>query len=129
MNQGTRKYDALDVVSLFSRMKKKEWEIFLYRAYNNRNINKLIAYRYGFQAGLADAAKKNLSTPEIDLWVMKRVRDIEKIAQKVVRLRTPNPCDDPLYAKKDPLGYVHKAKFAKQQRDRELERFFQESSF
>jgi len=129
MSHINRRYEALDVVSLFSRMKKKEWEVFLYRAYNNRNINKLIAYRYGFQAGLSDAAKKGITTPEIDLWVMKRVRDIEKVAQKVVRLRTPNPADDPLYAKKDPLGYVHKAKIAKKQRDRELERFFQESSF
>jgi len=58
--------------------------------------------------------------------VMKRIRNVEKCVEYILLKRHPNPMLDP---KKDPKGYIAKAKLAKKKRMLELERFMQQSSF
>ena len=120
------KHHALDVVKMYSTLTLEHWESCLRKAIKARNIDKLVAWRYGLQAGLADAAKKGISTPEMDIWVIKRCRDLEKCARFVLRKKHKNPMDDP---KADRQGYVAKALEAKRKRDRDFERFLQLSSY
>jgi len=128
MNHGNRKFDALDVVNMFATMSKKHWEVCLHRCYSTGNIDKLMGYRYGLQAGLTDAISKGVRDKNLDLWVIKRCRDCEKIAKLIFRKKYPNPLDD-TEVKKDRLEYIHQAKMAKRKRDKELEMFFMRSNF
>jgi hypothetical protein len=62
----------------------------------------------------------------MDLWVMKRCKDLERCMRVILKNKHKNPHDNP---KLDPLGYVRKAKEAKKKRDREFEDFLMRSSF
>ncbi len=103
----------------------EHWRSCLQKAVKSNNIDKLVAWRYGLQAGLTDAASKGISSPQLDLWVIKRCRDLEKCAKFILKKQF-NPMDDP---KADRIGYVAKARAAKKRRDQEFERFLQKSSF
>jgi hypothetical protein len=121
-----RKHDALDVVNMYARMTLEEWKFFLVRAAKSGNVDKLIAYRYGLQAGLTDAVSKGMKNDKLDMWVIKRCRDIERCARFVYRKMYPNPMVDP---KKDPTGYVKKAVQYKRMRDKAFEDFLMRSNF
>jgi hypothetical protein len=121
-----RKYPALDVVRMYSTLTLEHWVTTLRKAAKTGNTEKLIAWRYGLQAGLSDAVAKGINDPSLDFWVIKRCRDIEKVMRFIIRKRNPNPMDDP---KHDPTGYVRKAIEAKRKRDRELEMFLMKSNF
>lgn len=121
-----RKFDTLNVVTMFSTLTAEHWETIMRKAVSSGNVNKLIAWRYGLQAGLADAASKGFNSDALDIWVIKRCRDIEKCVKVIISKRHPKPKID---AKKDPAEYKAKITLAKKQRDRELEHFFQESNF
>lgn len=121
-----RKYEVLNVVTMFSTLTGDHWETIMRKAVDSNNINKLIAWRYGLQAGLADAVSKGFSNETLDIWVIKRCRDIEKCVKTIVSKRHPKPKID---MKKDPAEYRKRVAEAKRQRDRELEQFFQRSNF
>ena len=121
-----RKYEALDVVTMFSTLSMDHWEVVMRKAVKSGNVNKLIAWRYGLQAGLADAVAKGFSSEKLDIWVIKRCRDIEKCVKAIISKRHPKPRAD---IKKDLSEYKIKYNLAKRQRDRELEQFFMESNF
>lgn len=128
MNQGKRKYPALDVVKMYSTLTLEHWKSVLTRAVKTNNSEKLIAYRYGLQAGLADAVSKGLGNEKLDFWVIKRCRDVEKCMKYVLRKRHPNPFDN-INPNKDRIGYVAKAIEAKKKRDYEFEMFLKKSNF
>ena len=121
-----RKYPSLDVVKMYSTLTLEHWTNALRKAIKSGSIEKLIAWRYGLQAGLADAVSMGVKDEKMDFWVIKRCRDIEKCATFIYRKRHKNPLDTP---GKDKLGYIHGAVEAKKKRDRELEIFLQKSNF
>lgn len=130
MSHGKRKYEALDVVSMFAKLTLEDWKFFLLRATKSGNINKLIAYRYGMQAGLADAASKGLGNDRLNIWVIKRMRDIEKCAKFIIRKRESNPLDVVSKTHKGKrLDYAMSAIEAKRRRDRAFEDFLMRSNF
>lgn len=132
MSHGKRKFEALDVVNMAATLKPEDWKYFLKRASLAGNINKLMSYRYGLQAGLADAASKGVSTPEMDIWVMKLIRNIEQCAKWIFRNKHPMPGDKvviPKYAKGRRIDYVQDVLEAKKKRDREFQDFLMRSNF
>lgn len=130
MSHGKRKHDALDVVSMFAKLTLEDWTFFLRRATKSGDINKLISYRYGLQAGMADAAKKGLNSDELCFWVIKRCRDIEKCAKFIIRKRESNPLDVVSKTHKGKrLDYAMSAIEAKRRRDKAFEDFLMRSNF
>ena len=125
-NQGSRKHSALDVVNMFATLTESHWRDTLNKGLKSGNVSKFIGWRYGLQAGLADAASKGLSTPKLDIWVMKRCKDLEKCMRVILKRKYKNPLDNPLA---DKSRYVATALALKRARDREYELFLQRSSF
>ncbi len=128
MNHGRRKYQALDVVRMYATLTEVHWRTVLEKAVRTGSVEKLVSYRYGLQAGLADAASKGLTNEKLEVWVIKRIRNVEKAMQFILRKMYKNPIDD-VHCKKDPEGYIQKAKLAKKKRDRAFEEFLKQSAF
>lgn len=126
-----RKYSAIDVVKMYSTLTEEVWRAILVKCLNTGNINRLVEIRYGMQAGLSDAVKKGIKNPDLDFWVIKRIRNLEKCAKLILRKKHPMPGDTviPKYAKGKKIDYVMDAKEAKRRRDREFAAFLQRSSF
>lgn len=122
-----RKFDPLNVAKMYATMKQEVWRGMLQNAIVKQNTNQLTAWRYGLQAGLADLAKKNANSDKLDLWVIGRVREVEKAMRIVLRHRHPSPLDDPK-ADKTKIDMV-KAHSAKKRRDKEFELFLMKSNF
>lgn len=128
MNHGKRKFPALDVVNMYATLTEVHWRTVLEKAIRTCSVDKLVSYRYGLQAGLADAGAKGLTNEKIDIWVLKRIRNVEKAMQIILRKMYKNPYDD-IHCKKDPSGYIQKAKLAKKKRDQAFEEFLKQSAF
>jgi hypothetical protein len=131
MNQGSRKYQTLDVVHMYATLTEAHWRGVLETACTKGSVEKLISWRYGMQAGLADAASKGLSSDKLDLWVIKRLRNLEKAMKWILRQKYPMPGDKviPKYAKGKRIDFVQDAITAKKSRDKEFEMFLRRSSF
>lgn len=121
-----RKHQSLDVVNMYATLTLEHWESCLRKAVKSGSIEKLMAWRYGLQAGLAEAVARGIKDDKLDLWVIKRCRDIEKCARFILKKRHPEPKLDP---KKEPAKYVQQARELKKKRDREFEAFLMKSNF
>lgn len=121
-----RKHGALDVVKMYSTLTVEHWRSCLIKAVKSNNVEKLVSWRYGMQVGLAEANDRNISSDKINVWVIKRCRDLEKAMKVILRKKYPSPMDNP---KHDPLLYIHKVKLTKRNRDLEFEAFLKKSSF
>jgi hypothetical protein len=125
-----RKHEALDVVNMYARMTLEEWKFFLLRATKSSNIDKLIAYRYGLQAGLADANSKGMGNDKLNIWVINRIRNIEKCARLIIRKYNSNPLDIVSKTHKGKrFDYAMTALESKRKRDRAFENFLMKSNF
>lgn len=129
-NQGKRKFPALDIVNLMATLTMEKWRFFLERAAVTGSIEKLISYRYGLQAGMSDAVSKGLANEKMDLWVMKRIRDVEKCMKYIVKKKHPMPGDVVSKTHKGKrIDYVQEALMAKRKRDQEFSNFLMKSAF
>ncbi len=124
-----RRYPSLDVVKMYSTLTLEHWRDTLLKAMKSGSKEKLISWRYGLQAGLADAESHGMNSDQLSLWVIKRCRDVEKCMKFIIRKESPNPLDNPSGKIVDRLGYVAKAVEAKKKRDREFETFLMKSNF
>lgn len=122
----SRKFDAIDVVKMYSTFSFLAWRTNLRHAVANQQTNKLVGWRYGMQAGLAKANDRNVSSDKINIWTVQRIRDIEKAMKVILRKRHPMAMDN---SKADPLLKIHKHREAKRKRDAEFEAFLHKSSF
>lgn len=121
-----RRHTTLDIVSMYSTLTMDHWKSCLIRAMETGSMEKLISWRYGLQAGLADASKKGLTTEKMELWVYKRCKDIEKCARWILKRKHPiNTAGD----YKDKTKSAVKALEAKRRRDKEFEQFLLRSNF
>jgi hypothetical protein len=111
---------------MFATLTLEHWESVLRKAVKTNNLEKLIAWRYGLQAGLAEAVARGIKDDSLDLWVIKRCRDIEKCAKFLYRKRFKAPLLDPA---KEPAKYVQQARELKRKRDNEFEAFLMKSNF
>lgn len=121
-----RKYQELDVVKMFATLTLDQWEETLRKAVKSGSVEKFMAWRYGLQSGLASAVSKGLSNEALELWVIKRCRDLEQCAKFLIKKRNPLPVLDP---KKDPAKHIREVKEMKRKRDKEIEHFLMKSNF
>jgi hypothetical protein len=131
VSQGRRKYEALDIVSMYAKLTPKDWKFFIRRAIRGGSVEKLKGYRYGLQAGLAQANDRNVASETLNIWTIKRIRDVERAMKVILRYKYPNPLDNPTLGgpSGDILDFIHKVKLAKRMRDQEFGKFLSESSF
>jgi hypothetical protein len=73
---------------------------------------------------MSDLVKKKLNSEKMVEFFLRLERSIEKTIQKIVREKTPNPCDNPLIA-----SASIQFKDEKKQRDHELELFLKQSGY
>lgn len=121
-----RRHQTLDVVAMYSTLTMEHWKSCLIGAMKSRSIDKLMSWRYGLQAGLADAAKKGLSNEKIDIWVIKRCRDLEKAAKWILKQKHPIQTAGTY---KDKTQAAVNALAQKRKRDKEFEQFLMRSNF
>ncbi len=123
-----RKYPSLSPTKLYATMKPSKWKLLLNDCMKRGNTKKLIAWRYGLQAGLADENSGGKHTTDsMDLWVIGRLKDIENAMKHILRAKYPNPFDNPLAKVGDDV--FAKAQAAKKKRDAEFSEFLMRSNF
>ena len=119
-----RKNESIDLVKLYATSSVAKWNRFLTSCERNRDLNTLANMRYSLQAGMVDLAKKKLNSDKMQLWFIRLQTSIERTMRTIVRLRNPNPCDDPLKAANN---LQHRSK--KKARDHELELLLKKSGY
>lgn len=118
----SRKYEAIDLMKLYTLGSHKGWNEYLQRCFDTRNINALAKLRYQICAGMDDLAKAKLNTEDINIWFIRLNRSIENTAKKIIRAKHPMATDSG-------LGTTGKRDDAKKRRDLELRKFLQESGY
>lgn len=126
-----RKYESIDVVKMYSTLTVDVWRHVLTKCLENGDINRLIALRYGLQSGLSDAVKSGFKNEKLDLWVMKRIKNLETCAKAIIKQKFPMPGDQIVSKthKGKRVDYIMDAVEAKRKRDRELQNFLMRSNF
>jgi hypothetical protein len=89
-------------------------------------MDKLMSWRYGLQAGLADADQKGVATDALVLWVLKRIKNVEKCAKLVLKKKHHINIAGNY---KDKTKSAVDALMAKRKRDRDFEEFLKRSAF
>lgn len=121
------KHDPLDVMKMYATLTLAQWKHCLLMAAKSNNVDKLVKWRYGLQAGLANLNKMGgHSDPKVDLWVIKRCRDLEKAMRVILKKKYPNPFDNP---RADPMKYIANARDVKKKRDQDFEKFLLKSNY
>lgn len=145
MNQGSRKYPAIDILKLYSgkfpgfeddtvidhdnatwdasksaRLYRahEKWNRWLKKCLAENNLNDLIKVRYGLQVGMDDLVKLKLNTPQVNEMFLRWMSSIERTARSVVRNR---------------IGYQkptnNEMLLAKRKLDLEFDEFLKKSAF
>lgn len=119
-----RKYEAIDLMKLWSIGNNHTWNKMLNRCMSNLDINGLVKTRYQVQAGMDDLAKKKLNSEAMNIWYARLMRSLEITAKRIIKIKHPMPGDNPLIAKKRLDSLAQKRK-----RDLELKQFLEKSSY
>jgi hypothetical protein len=104
------------------------WNEQLDKCVHNQSINELARIRYGLQAGMTDLANQKLNDEKMNVFYARLMKSLENTARLIVRKIHPLPHDAPTIhgiKSKHPVS----ALVAKRNRDREMELFFNKSSF
>lgn len=121
----SRKFEAIDLMKLFSKGSANGWNEFLEECFLNQDINRLAKVKYQIQAGMDDLAKGKLNTDELDVWFIRLSKSIDDTARRVIRVRHPLPGDNPT----GDAELSKKYSDAKKRRDHELKIFLRDSSY
>lgn len=121
-----RKYEAIDLLKLYTQSNHSIWNSMLTECLKNHDIRRLIAIRYGIQAGMDDLVKAKLSTEKIEIFFLRLNKSIEDTVRAIVRQKHPLPNDNPLTPKEKLSKLTLEAK---RKRDRELSQFFHDSAY
>lgn len=118
-----RKYDAIDLMKLYSLGSFNGWNEILTECYEKRDMNRLAKIRYQTQAGMDDLVKLKLNGPEIVEWYCRLIRSLEITAKRILKKKHPMPGDTNSFNKNlDELS-------AKRKRDEEFNQFLYNSSY
>src|SRR6187399_410097 len=105
-----RKEQSIDLVKLFSK-NSELWNEFLTDCHVQHNVKRLARVYYGIQAGMDDITKDKPNYEVLNLlcekqkttieeWFLRLQTSIEKTLKRILKEQYPNPCDQPLLAKK-----------------------------
>lgn len=93
-----RRYPAIDILQIYANADTKRWNRWLTRRFDDRDIDGLMAMRYGLQAGMDDLVKKKLNTEKYIQFFLRLQSSVEKTIRKLLQQDDPNPCDNPIIA-------------------------------
>jgi hypothetical protein len=125
----SRKYESIDLLSLYTNGSTNGWNDFLNKCVVNMDINSLAKVRYQIQAGMDDLAKLKLNSDPIVVWYCRLVRSLENTARQIIRIKHPLPQDNPLWIKDPNQKDLKTFADVKKDRDFELAKFFRSSSY
>lgn len=114
----------IDLLKLRANGHQRDWNAYLDRCVQSRDLNGLMMTLREIQQGMADLAKKKLNTPDMVQFFLRLQRSLENTVKKIFREKNPNPCDNPLTA-----AQFLEFQSDKRQRDLELERAMRKGSF
>jgi hypothetical protein len=120
----SRKLDGIDILKLQSDGNHKEWNFFLTQCLKNLDIEKLAVTRKRLQIGMDKCAKDKTNSDEVIKFFIRLQNSIEKTMKEILRIKRPNPCDDPLKA----MDHLD-AKGEKNLRDNQLEDYLRKTGF
>lgn len=113
-------------MKLYSKGGHSIWNKMLNECLERRDINRLGKIRYQVQAGMDDLSKNHLNHPEMNVWFARLIKSIENTAKKIIKIKHPEPADNPLIANDEQWK---KRIELKRKRDRELMQFMRENSY
>lgn len=122
-----RKYEAIDLMRLFTSGSHVGWNEFLNTCVINLDINQLAKTRYQIQAGMDDLAKANLNSETIVKEFIRWDKSLIDTAKKIIRIRHPLPHD--VIILNDGIERTQTALDAKRKRDAEVEDFLRKSAY
>jgi hypothetical protein len=122
----SRKYEAIDLMKLYTHGSHKSWNEYLSLCLRKLDINALMKLRYQICAGMDDLAKQNLNDDKMNLWFVRLTRSIEQTAKKIITIRHPMPGDNTLLNSEfNTRKYLE----AKRKRDVEFRKFMNDSAY
>lgn len=128
MSRVTRKYPSIDIMKLWTLGSANGWNEFLTASEHSSNINALARARYSLQAGMDDLVKIKMNDEKMNVFYIRLMKSVENTAKQIIRKLHPLPHDIPtvhgIKSKKPDSALI-----AKRKRDREMELFFNKSSF
>lgn len=114
----------IDLLKFYAEVDTKRWNQFLANCVRRLDLQTLETMLYGVQLGMNDLAKKNLNTEKISVWFIRLQKSIENTIRDIVRIKMPNPCDNPLTAAEHAKNLARK-----RERDQALERHLRRVRF
>lgn len=126
-----RKYEAIDLMKLYSQGSANGWNEFLTDCFIKNDINKLAVVKYKISAGMDDLAKQKLNTEEMNIQFARWVRSIEITARRIIKKMFPLPGDTIIKSELDLMSKTDKdlMQKAKNSRDKALRDFMIKSSY
>lgn len=119
-----RKFDAIDLLPLYTEGNSKAWNEMLHLLHINGDINSLVKVRYQIQAGMDDLVKQKLDDEKIVTFFLRLNKSLEDTAKLIIKARNPLPNDSALSIDK-----TQKSLDAKRKRDEELREFLRRSAY
>lgn len=114
----------VDLLRLYAETDAVRWNEFLTNCKRRLDLRTLETFLYGVQLGMDDLAKKKLNTEKVNLWFIRLQRSIENTIREIIKIKMPNPCDQPLIA-----GNWTDKKAEKKWRDDQIERHLRKVRF
>lgn len=114
----SRGHLKIDLFNLYSKTSHVEWNAFLALCQDRLDLGTLEKTLVGVQLGMSDLAKKNLNNEKMNIWFIRIQRSLENTIKSVIKLKRPNPLDNPLNAP----SHIHLIA-EKRKRDQEIELF------
>lgn len=123
-----RKYPNVSILNIHATMDNEQWNAYLTRCLQERNVSTLMKVYYGLQADMSDLAKANINSESVSTLFIRLTRSIEKTVKRIYREKYPSPLDNPLQAR-NWTEDLAKHKIMKKNRDLEFEKFLRDASF
>lgn len=121
------RYESIDLMKLYATGNHVAWNAMLSNHLRKKDINGLAVMMYRLQRGMSDLAKTGHNTDKVCYWYLRLISSIDKTARRIVKLKHPNPYDNPMYNKGQVVD--EKVRSVKKRRDEEMARFMRLSCF
>ena len=114
----------IDLLELYAKSNTNEWNIFLTKCVQTKNLLALRNVLYGIQLGMNDLAAKKMNTEKVNVFFIRLQRSIENTMKEIIKLKNPHPLDNPY--NKEKYGHLIETK---RDRDQEIERYLRKVRF
>lgn len=113
----------IDFLSLYIKGDVHKWNHFLSVCLEYRDLPSLEKVLYGIQVGMDKLVKEKLNTDKVNLVFVRMQKSIEDTMKKILKLKNPNPLDNPFHK-----GTIAQT-VAKKARDEQIERYLRRVRF